>query len=245
MVRSLALALMLVVPPALAQEDEVIPYPDEEDPGLDRPRGRLPPRSDPTRGRPEETLVEQQDRELSLAGLDDPNLGVGFEAVVGLMLLESSRGNLVDPRFAVGARFVWEFGRLFFAEALRDGLFADFSWTYSAVRDGTTAIFNDTNYHYFMVAPAFGFPVGGPDFLLYGQLGAGLVLQHSTLRFDQVRADTTTGFKPALQYGIGFRGRPLLSPDGRLRIAFRVELTRFRRHYMDDTYFGATLGTAF
>lgn len=228
---------------ALAQEDEVIPYPDDPVES-DIPRRRLPPRSDPTRSRTEETQIEKQDRQISLAGLDDPTLGVGGEAVVGVLFLESSRGALVDPRLALGVRINWEFGRLFFDELIRQGLFADFSWNYAALHEGTITINTDTHFHYLTVAPGFAFPVFGPDFLLYGQLGGGVVIQQSVVHFDD-RATGMVGIKPALQYGFGFRGRPLVSPDGLLRISFRVELTRYRRHYMDDTYLGASLGAAF
>lgn len=246
-VPALFTGLLLLGGPALAQDDEMIPYPDDDayvTPDSPRPR-HLPPTSAPTRERSEETLVEQEDREISLAGLDDPNVGWGFEATGGLMLIEASRGSLVEARFAAGARVVWEFGRLFFPEALRDGLFADLSWSFTGLRDGTLAVFNDTNYHYLTLAPAFGIPIAGKDFLVYGQLGGGLAIQHSTIHFDQDRATSITGLKPVLQYGVGFRGRPLVSPDGLLRIAFRLELTRFRRHYMDDTYVGLTAGAAF
>lgn len=243
--RPLFAAALLLCLPALAQDDDVIPYPDEEDTSTYRPGGRLPPRSAPTLDPVEETMVEKQDREISLAGLDDPNLGWGFEATFGLMLLEASRGSLWEPRAAVGARVVWEFGRLFFSEALRDGLFADLAWRYSGLQDGTVAVSGNTHYHYFTVAPAFGIPLGSPDFVAYAQVGGGMALQYSTIHFDQDRASSTVGFKPVLQYGVGFRGRPLVSQDGLLRIAFRVELTRYRRHYMDDTYLGITAGTAF
>jgi len=239
----LPLCLSLLAAPALAQDDEVIPYPDDPV-ETDIPRRRLPPISDPTRGRAEETEIEKQDRLVSLAGLDDPTLGLGAEAVVGVMFLESSRGALVDPRLALGLRIHWEFGRLFFDEVIRQGLFADLSWNYAAVHDGTLTVNTDTHYHYLTIAPGFAFPVFGPDFLLYGQVGGGLVLQYSALHFEE-RATAMTGLKPALQYGIGFRGRPLVSVDGLLRVSFRVELTRYRRHYMDDTYLGASLGAAF
>lgn len=231
---------VLASAPALAQDDEMIPYPDDPQ-ETDVPRRRLPPRSDPTRGRSEETEIEKQDRQLSLAQLDDPSIGIATEAVGGVMMIESSRGALVEPRLAVGVKVIWEFGRLFFDEALRDGLFADLSWKYAALNDGTLRINTDSNYHYLTIAPAFGFPVMGPDFLVYGQIGGGVVMQYSVLHFNE-SATAITAIKPAFQYGVGFRGRPLVSPDGLLRITFRVELTRYRRHYMDDTYLGATLG---
>lgn len=240
--RPWALALLLASSAsALAQEDEPIPYGEDEEAS---PRKKLPPRSEPTRGRSEETDVEKQEREANLALLDDPTIGVGFELLSGLMLIESSRGAVVDPRFGAGANFTWEFGRLFFNEALRDGLFADLRWEWSSLHDGTTAIYEDTHFHYLSIAPAFGVPVMGPDFIVYGQLGGGMVLQQSTLHFGD-RSAATTGLKPLIQYGVGIRGKPLVSVDGLLRVAFRVELVRYRRHYMDDTYLGASLGAAF
>ena len=60
------------------------------------------------------------------------------------------------------------------------------------------------------------------------------------------RAQTpVNGFKPLMQYGVGLRGRTKLSSESNVRLAWRVELMRFRRGYQDDTFVCASLGTAF
>lgn len=250
MTRALALLLLLgTAPLARAQEDAPIPYPDdpaeaEADAGRPAPRRRLPPVSEPTYVPRTENRAEREDRELQLASLDDPNVGLGFELTGGLLLLEASRGSLVEPRLALGARAVWELGRWFWAESIRDGLFVDLGYSFASLRDGTQLIFADTSYHYVTAAPAFGAPIFGKDFLVYGQVGGGVAVQHSALHYD-ARESTVTGVKPVLQYGLGLRGRPAVSADGRVRVAFRIELTRYRRHYMDDTFLGASVGAVF
>ena len=54
-----------------------------------------------------------------------------------------------------------------------------------------------------------------------------------------------SAYQPVIQYGIGLRGRPLLSEDGRLRLTVRLEATRFRRAYLNDTLLLASAGLAF
>lgn len=247
MSRLLILAVLMGSAALAAEDDEPIPYDDEEEEERSprtRPKQR-PRRSDPTYIAPEETEVEKQDRESSLAIEDDPNTGIAGELISGAMLLDSARGALVETRFAGGLRFTWEFGRYLPGDDFREALFGDVSWSYMGMRDGTLSVYGDSNYHYFTVAGAWGFPFwAGSDFSVYGQLGGGLAYQYSVLH-----AGTTvlpiSGIKPVIQYGVGVRGRPLLDQEGVLRISFRVELTRFRRHYMDDTFLGGSVGLAF
>ena len=59
-------------------------------------------------------------------------------------------------------------------------------------------------------------------------------------------SNAVSGLRPLLQYGIGLRGRPLIGgDDSRLRLTFRVELMRFRRSYLNDTFLGGSLGLAY
>jgi hypothetical protein len=238
------LALSLA-PAARAQsDDEPIPYPGDEP--VSPRRRNLPPISDPTYKPKEETEVEKQDRQVDLAFLDDPAVGWVVEAFGGVMLIESSRGAWFEPRLAGGARVTWELGRHFWSEVLRDGLFCDLGYTYSLLHDGTTLINEDTNFHYFTLAPAFGLPVGlGSDYIAYVQVGGGLVLQYSALHWGSARETQLMGLKPGFQYGIGLRGDPSISPDGKMRLSFRIELTRYLRQYMTDTFLGASVGAAF
>lgn len=242
------LLLTLHATVATAQDDDApIPYPDEEDtrPTSEQGLRELPQMSDPSAEFREEAEWEEDESELRLARYDDPNLGLGGELLAGVLLVEASRGSLVDPAFAWGLRFNWEFGRLLAQAPWDEALFADVTWAYGAMRGGTQRVYNDTHYHYFTIAPAYELHVGGGvDYAFYGQLGAGMAYQYSFLHVDG--ADHTIGsIKPVLQYGVGFRGRPKLMADGNLRLAFRLELTRLRRSYMDDTLIGLTLGTAF
>lgn len=225
---------------AFAQGDEPIPYPDDE------PEQQKPRRSLPTSGRPEETQVEQQDREQILAGLDDPNFGLGGTFLGGLMLVDSSRGQFAEGRFNWGVRATWEYGRTFFGgEGLREALFADVTWMYTGLRDGTQQVYGDSNYHYFTLAPGYLFPFGqGSPFGVYLQAGAGLAYQFTSIHNGTSEVQVS-GIKPLFQYGVGFSGSPRPGADGPFRIAFRVELTRFRRGYMDDTFLGGSLGIAF
>ena len=53
------------------------------------------------------------------------------------------------------------------------------------------------------------------------------------------------GTKFLFQYGVGLRGRPAIIANGAVRIQFRIELIRFIRGYMQDTYLGGSLGLIF
>lgn len=236
--------------PALAQDDDApYAYPDEEE----RPkredtsrRRRAEPKdtTDDFRQVSEEGDEEEKDYDR-LAGLDDPNTGIAFEALGGAMLLSSPRGQLADALPAVGGRFTWEYGRLLNVEALREALWLDVQYTHAGVREGTKLIVGDTRLHYFSVAPAYEltFP-GSPDYGFYLQAGGGIVYQHTALEVGGT-ATPVTGIKSLIQYGVGLRGRSKLSSESNVRLAWRIELMRFRRGYLDDTFLGASLGTAF
>ncbi len=258
---ALATAVAFAGAPLTAQaadgDDQPIPFSDED---RVQPEGRreLPRRSDESANLRDESDYEQLEREKSLAGADDPNIGLSPELVMGLMLIDSSRGQLVETRFDWGLRLTWEWGRTFLAdEDLRDALFADVTWQYTAQRDGTgiptaacptcasTGIYADTNYHYFTLAPAYALVLGrNSPFSVYAQLGAGLGYEFAALHVRDVETQIA-GTKFLFQYGIGFRGRPAIVADGSVRVSFRVEVTRFRRGYMDDTFVGGSVGAAF
>ncbi|MBX5482870.1 MAG: hypothetical protein IRZ16_13670 [Myxococcaceae bacterium] len=253
MIRSLlfgALACALVSAPVFAQEedDAPIPYIDEEvdsRPTDDRGLRELPRSSEGTPDLRDETWVGEEDGDVSLARLDDPNKGVGGSVVAGLMLLDSSQGRFAEPRFAWGLRFTWEYGRLIPADPWHDALFADVGWTWGTLHDGTARIFADSHYHYFTLAPAYELHVDAvKSFGFFAQLGAGLAYQSEAIQSDG-QITTIAGVKPLFQYGIGVRGRPVLREDPMLRLVWRLELTRFRRGYMDDTLIAASVGADF
>lgn len=241
--RALALAVSLLLSGAALAQGSDAPIPYDDDPGSS---GRkLPERSEPARDRTRETDVEKQDRDVVLAGLDDPNIGLTFEALAGFMLLDSSKGNWVEARFSGGGRFTWEFGRLFSNEFLRPALFADLLYAYAQLHDGTAQIFGDTNYHYFAVAPAYEFPFSaGSPFGAFLQLGFGLGYEYAAIHNGNSET-TIAGLKPLIQYGVGLRGGPRPTDNFPFRISFRIELTRFRRGYMDDTFIGGSVGVGF
>jgi hypothetical protein len=176
---------------------------------------------------------------------DDPNTGLAFEVLGGAMLLSSPRGQLADFLPAMGGRFTWEYGRLLKVESLREALWLDVRYTYAGVREGTRLIIGDTRLHYVSVAPAYELTFGGtPDYGVYVQAGGGLVYQDTALEVGGTRT-TVVGIQSLIQYGVGLRGRTRLSSESNVRLAWRLELMRFRRGYLDDTLVGASLGTAF
>lgn len=242
--------MLCVLLPALGWAQKVkednapLPYPEEEE-EQDSPRRQRPRRSEETFSPRQESDWEQAEREQVLASLDDPNWGLSAELVSGLMLLDSSRGALVETRFAWGLRFTWEWGRLYSEEWLREALFADLSWSYAAMREGTRAVFADSNYHYFTLAPAYAFPLWKKSpFAAYLQAGGGWATQLSSVHLADYESQII-GNKLLIQYGAGIRARPALVADESLRLSFRLELTRFRRGYMDDTFVGGSAGVTF
>ncbi len=238
-----------LAPTAFAQdEDAPYAYPDDEKrEEEDSPRRR--------RAEPEDTvedfrrISEEEDNERSserLARLDDPNTGIAFEALGGAMLLSSPRGQLFgDPLPAVGGRFTWEYGRLLGSEALREALWFDVRYTYAGMREGTALIVGDTKLHYATIAPAYELTFGeSSDYGLYAQVGGGFVYEQTTVEIGG-KLTPMDGMRSLIQYGVGLRGRTKVSMESNVRLAWRVELMRFRRGYLDDTFVGASLGTAF
>lgn len=241
----LLLGALAVSTPALAQDqdDAPIAYPDD-DTQEDAPR-KLPRKSeDPTADY--DRMKDQSEAEGEfehLANSDDPNKGFAGELVLGTMLLDSSRGRFADPTFGIGVHFTWEYGRILDKEPLRETLWADVRWMTAGASGGTQLINDHFRIHYLSIAPAYEYVFGeAKTFGIFGQLGGGFAYQSTSLTIgDQVTP--INGLKPLLQYGVGFRGRPRLSEKACL--SFRIELMRFRRGYLDDTFFGGSVGTAF
>lgn len=241
----LLLGALALSTPALAQDEDDAPiaYPDD-DSSEDAPR-KLPRRSeDPTadydRMRDQEEAEGDFER---MAGSDDPNRGLVGELILGTMLLDSSRGRFADPAFGLGLRFTWEFGRILNNEPLRETVWADVRWMMAGTSAGTELIKGSSRNHYFSVAPAYEYVFGAEKtYGVFGQLGGGFAFQSTSITIGE---ETTPikGLKPLLQYGVGFRGRPRLTE--KMCLSFRVELMRFRRGYMDDTFLGGSIGTAF
>jgi hypothetical protein len=239
----LPLALALALPAWADKDDKPIPYSEQEED--DDRRRELPRKSESTPEMREETEVEQKDREESLTHLDDPNLGLAFDLVAGVMLLDASRGVVGEARFLGGLRFTWEFGRLIPDEFVREMFFLDVMYAYTQITEGTDAISVNTNYHYFALAPAVAIPFGARSpaaFFIQG--GFGFNVQPIVVN-TQGDALQLAGTKALMQYGAGFRFRPALTEDQKVRLSFRFEFTRFRRGYMDDTFLGGSMGVSF
>ncbi len=238
----LTLACTLAASPAWAQKDDApIPYEDDtaqsDDPATAKPKRR--------KHRLREDDEDAKERNETMTHVDDPNLGLGGEVFSGVMLLESSRGAGVDPRFTFGTRFTWEFGRLIPDEFLREMFFADVQWQFSVTSDGTTYVHASSAEHYFSVAPAFALPFGNKSpIAAYVQTGVGFNANFTSIVIDKTETPITGG-KFLFQYGIGIRGRPALLDDGSVRISFRIEITRYLRGYMSDTFIGAGVGLMF
>lgn len=227
--------------------DEAIPYDGEEQPD-DSPAAKAAVKKNKKKRARSDDRLREDDEEAreSLTHLDDPNVGLGVETFAGVMLLESSRGAGVNPLFSFGARATWEFGRLIPDEYVREMLFIDFQWQLAQSSDGTTEVHASSVQHYFTAAPAFSLPIGGPKspIAAYVQLGAGANVNFSSIVVDRVETPTI-GTKFLFQYGIGLRGRPAVLESGKLRVSFRIELTRFLRGYMSDTFVGGGVGLVF
>lgn len=243
--RLLAVCLAVFFPAAaLAQSDDDAPIPYDDDSSQE---DTVKPRKAKKRRAVEDTREEEEEEaegEESKASLDDPNIGVGGEFLSGVALLDAARFG-VDPRYYLGVRFTWEFGRLIPDEYLREMFFADVTWFYSWSKDGTALVNVDTHLHDFTLAPAFNLPFGHGSWMsFYAQLGLGFDYSYSIAKIDK-NSVTLGGTKFLFQYGIGLRGRPAVVADGSIRIAFRIEITRFIRGYMHDMYIGAGLGMDF
>ncbi|AKJ02629.1 hypothetical protein ATI61_11719 [Archangium gephyra] len=227
-------------------EDSPYAYPDEENPERAQKRRRRQEEDTAEDFRRAAEGDEEEQGYERMSRLDDPNTGIAFEVLGGAMFLSSPRGQLVgDLLPAVGGRFTWEYGRLLGSEALREALWFDVRYTYTGVREGTKLIVGDTQLHYATIAPAYELTFGeSSDYGAYLQLGGGFVYEHTTLEVGG-KLTPLDGTKLLIQYGVGLRGRTKLLLESNVRLAWRVELMRFRRGYQDDTFVGASLGTAF
>lgn len=232
------LCLGVALPVAAQSKDDDAPLPYDDDGSDEAARPKKSRKSERLRQEDEDAA----EREERLASTDDPNYGVGGELSAGLVLLDASRGG-VDPRFTFGVRFVWEWGRLFSDEYLREMFFADVTWRFGVTQDGTGQISSWGSQHYFAVAPAVVWPFT-KTLGVYAQAGLGVNAAFSGVRIDQTEVQLQ-GARFLLQYGIGLRGRPAILEDETVRLTWRVEITRFLRGYLHDTVFAGSVGVLF
>jgi len=260
--RTLVVLMLVASTAAYAQgrgEDAPLPYDDQGDDDDDRRRD-LPRRSQESRDPLAETDVEREDREISLAGEDDPNIGISAEVILGANLLDSSRAAGVEPLFMGGIRVTWEWARtLLTDEFWREVFFADVAWFGSSASGpggfgGTTDIFASNNYHHFTLAQAFALPLGKTPLAFYGQAGIGFNYQTSAIYIMGADPTSISAARFVAQYGLGLRARIHFISEEQFRaqgyqgipcLSFRIEVTRFRRAYMDDTFIGGSAGITF
>lgn len=230
----------------LQDEDSPYAYPDEDKPERARERQRRFEEDMASEFRRASEGDEDEERYERMSRMDDPNTGVAFEALGGALFLSSPRGQLFgDFLPAVGGRFTWEYGRLLGSEALREALWFDVRYTYAGQREGTKLIVGDRRLHYATIAPAYELTFSeSSDYGAYVQVGGGFVHEQTTVEIGG-KVTPTDGTHLLIQYGVGLRGRTKVSRESNVRLAWRVELMRFRRGYQDDTFVGASLGTAF
>ncbi len=240
-------ASLLLAFPAYAQsddDDEPMRYDDardDDDTDDELPAKRKKKRSRDLRDEDEEE--GEREKVKSLASLDDPNVGLGGDIILGLALPESSRAG-VNPRFLFGVRFTWEWGRLLADEFLREMFFLDVMYSYVGSKEGTALVNTDTNFHNLTLAPALALPFGKSPVAFYAQVGLGLnIADTNTVVGDEVLK--LSGTKFLFQYGAGLRFRPAVVADGSVRLQFRIEVSRFIRGYMHDMYFAGGAGLIF
>lgn len=244
----LFLAASLAAAAGRSKKDDDAPIPYDTEESDDDKRRDLPKRSEEAPTLREETEVEQQDREISLASYDDPNIGLSGEVLLGAMLLESTRGagGGVEPIGMGGLRFTWEWSRTLLSDEFwREVFFADVTWAMSQTGGGSNEIKDAIAFHYFTLAQAFAFPLGKTPFAAYAEAGIGFNYQTSALSVQGADPVTVSVARLLAQYGFGIRARVGLNPSNSVRLSFRIEVTRFRRGYMDDTLIGGSLGVTF
>lgn len=234
---------LLLASPALAQEeDSPYRYSDDETDSYEEEQPRRRSRyADP--GDEFREIAEQEGDEPTfkkMYRLDDPNTGIAGEFLAGALLLDNPAG-AAKVGLGLGLRFTWEFGRLLDNSTLHEALWGDVRWTYGNLQDGTTLVHGKSNIHFFTVAPAYELKLAR-YFGVFAQVGIGAAFQATSLTVGE-QETVVNGMKPVLQYGVGLRARPRLSDA--LSLSIRLEAMRFRRGYMDDTFLGGSIGTAF
>lgn len=180
----------------------------------------------------------------SLGSGDDPHLGLGIEALSALALPDAAQGG-VDLRFSVGARITWEYGQLIPDDFLKEVFFLDLTYRATFLQDGTKAVQTASQLHHLSLAQAVAWPIVPGGFSLYGALGAGVGLTNSLTLVSERDPITSLGTKFLFQYGLGFRGTPALTRDGKVRLQIRIELMRYVRGYLHDMYIGGGVGLTF
>lgn len=188
---------------------------------------------------------EEADRvnPFRLARVDDPNAGFAVEALGGLLLADNAAAAGPQVRLSGGLRGTWEFGRAIALEPFREALLLDLGWWASGMREGTETVFTREALHILTVAPAWNFRLSPQaPWSFYLQAGAGVAWQLTDVTASGLTTDVS-GLRPVVQYGLGLRARPEIGE--RLSLTFRLELTRFRRGYLDDTWIGLSGGAAF
>lgn len=193
----------------------------------------------------EEELSDEPDPSMQkMAREDDPRIGLGVEAALSLDLIDKSYGPGTQNTGAFGLRVNWAPGVLWTDpedEFWRYALLVEASWDHASYSDGTKMVNTSTALNYFNVRGLFGYPVQ-KLLLFYGALGPGFTLENVSYNV-QGASTPLSGAKFNIAYGLGARLN--FQANDRFALVSRLELLRYRRGYMNDTFMTFTVGGAF
>ncbi len=209
-----------------ASKDEIppgfheIPVPREPAPSNEPPRGEL----------------EENER---LSGINEPGLGLGVEALIGVLVLNG--GISSSAQFGWGLAADWHVGRLFRPESyFYQNAFVELSWLHSESTYGTDEVKVSQAQNHFSASALLGTTLGRTFF--YGKLGPSLYLMPVTYTVQGTATDFMDA-KLGLNLGLGVRFALYLGDS--LGVAVRLEATGYRRGYLTDFFFTSGVGLVF
>ena len=183
----------------------------------------------------------------TLASLDDPSTGFGFDILGGVLWMdESKKGS--HAQFTFGARLTWEWSRAFlYDEYWRKAFFVDLAWNIAWGTEGTELVQTRVIHNYLVLAPAISFPFADGLFAIFIQGGAGAFFLHSklTMNYSTPIETATQGTFLLGQYGFGLRTRIVPDPQKGLFFILRTELTGLVHRYSHDIMVSASMGIGF
>ena len=190
----------------------------------------------------EEELANSDQEDEVLAGVDEPGNGLAVELAGGPIFLSGATGSSTTHFFA-GFIASYQLGRALFTpkwELLRQSFFLELSYLGANAAWGTEEVRVNAWNHFLTLDILFGWPL--EPVLFYAKVGPALMVM--PVSYDvQGSATSFTGVKGGLVYGAGIRTNLYLGEAA--GFAARLELTRFRRGYLDDTLLTVGLGACF
>jgi hypothetical protein len=200
-------------------------------------------RPKPPRTAEEELRAEQSGDDRRLSRLDEPGTGLAAELYLGAIFLDDAIDGFRSD-FAWGLGLTWQLGHLLFApenDFLHNGIALEAGYLHPLASNvGTEEVRVEAGYHDLWLAALVGYPF--KHLHVYGKIGPAMCIQ--PVSYDvQGQLTSWTATKGGLIYGIGTRTTVYL--DNNIGIAARIELSRIRRGYMDDTLVSGGIGLAF